>query len=109
MVIANCLIFPVDLLVRIVESMRSAHLENRHMSAKSGTSVANVYHANAGLTDHQRVGRRRGNTLCNVRLKIDDTRMSEVDDTRMSEVDVVTPTCHNWVRFHASVIVFFKV
>src|SRR4030042_5974642 len=99
--VPDCLVFPVDFFVRVVERVGSSHLEYGHVSPKRWSSVGNVRHANAWLGNHQRVCGWWGNAFGYVWLK--------VNYACMSEVDVLSPPCHNGIGLNPSVSMFLKI
>jgi len=96
----NSLVFPVNFLVWIIESVRSTHFENGQVPAKCGSSIRNVGEPYAGLRNNQWIRRRWRNPLSYIRL--------EIDYACMCKVDVASPTGNNWVRFNAGVTVLFE-
>src|SRR3989304_5592753 len=97
--IPHCLVFPVNLFVRVIEGVMSTHLENSQVPAEGRSRVRNIHQSNAWLSNNQWVGRRRCDALGDVGLK--------VDYARVSQVNVASPPRPNRVRLDAGVSVLF--
>src|SRR5438132_6889666 len=97
MMVADALVLPVNLLGWIVEGVCSSHFEDGHVSSTCWADEFDIGIPDAGLADHERIGRRGHRSLSDVRLK--------VVDRSANKVDVVSPSSHYRVRRDASMAI----
>src|SRR5256885_14129976 len=90
MMVADALVHPVNLLGWIVESVSSSHFEDSHVSSTCWSDEFDIGIPDAGLADHERIGRRGHRSLSDIGLK--------VVDRSADKVDIVSPSCHYRVR-----------
>src|SRR5438105_3934279 len=93
--VADALVLPVNLLGWIVEGVCSSHFEDGHVSSTCWSDEFDIGIPDAGLADHERIGRRGHRSLSDVWLK--------VVDRSADEVDIVSPSCHYRVWRNAGV------
>src|SRR3989475_5278496 len=86
MMVSDALVHPVNLLGRIVEGVCSSHFEDSHVSSTCWSDEFDIGIPDAGLADHERIGRRGHRSLGDVPLK--------VVDRSADTVDIVSPSCH---------------
>jgi hypothetical protein len=100
MVVADCLVFPVNLFVWIVEGMSSTHFKDGKMPTKGWSYVVNILEPNAWLADDKGVGGRGDYPICNIRLKI--------DDAGNSYVKIISPSSDYRIRLDSRVAILFE-
>src|SRR2546425_3708151 len=101
MMVANTLVLPVNLLGGIIESVCSSHFEDSHVSSTCWPNEFDIGIPDAGLADHERIGRRGHRSLSDVWLK--------VVDRSADKVDIVSPSCHYWVGWNAGMAIVREI
>src|SRR5437879_11068007 len=101
MMVADELVHPVYLLVQIVEGLCSSHFEDSHVSSTCWSDEFDIGIPDAGLADHERIGRRGHRSLSDVWLK--------VVDRSADKVDIVSPSSHYRVRRDASMAILREI
>src|SRR5438128_12325679 len=101
MMVADALFLPINLLGWIVEGVCSPHFEDSHVSSTRWSDEFDIGIPDAGLADHERIGRRGHRSLSDVRLK--------VVDRSADKVDIVSPSSHYRVRRDASMAILREI
>src|SRR5438309_10911494 len=99
--VADALVFPVNLLGWIVEGVCSSHFEDSHVSSTCWSDEFDIGIPDAGLADDEGIGRRGHRSLSDVRLK--------VVDRSADKVDIVSPPSHYRVRRDASMAILGEI
>src|SRR5437764_14832237 len=99
--VAEALFLTVILLGWIVEGVYSSHFEDGHVSSTCWSDEFDVGISDAGLADHERIGRRGHRSLSDVWLK--------VVDRSADKVDIVSPSSHYRVGRHASMAILREI
>src|SRR3989449_9335726 len=101
MMVADALVHPVNLLGWIVESVSSSHFEDSHVPSTRWSDEFDICIPDAGLADHERIGRRGHRSLSDVRLK--------VVDRSADKVDIVSPSSHYRVGRNAGMAIVREI